>query len=95
MKDVAERAQVSVQTVSNYVNGRRNLMGADTQARVARATEELGYYPNMSARSLRSANTRTLGMLLIDPHLGALADPLTSLLIAGSGTLCARRGSDS
>jgi len=85
MKDVAELAQVSVQTVSNYVNGRRNLMGAETQERVAWATEKLGYYPNVSARSLRSASTRTLGMLLIDPHLGALADPLTSLLIAGAG----------
>lgn len=92
MKDVAQRAQVSVQTVSNFVNGRLHLMSNETQSRVSQAMAELGYYPNMTARGLRSSATRTLGMLLMDPHAAFLADPLTSLLIAGAGDVTRERG---
>lgn len=92
MKDVAKRAGVSVQTVSNYVNNRSHLMSAATQAKVGEAMAELGYHPNMTARGLRSASTRTLGMMFMDPHAAYLADPLTALLIAGAGDVARERG---
>ena len=85
MRDVAELAGVSVQTVSNHVNGRHQYMADDTRRRVAAAMDELGYHPNVTARGLRSAETRTLGFLVLDQHARFLADPLTDLIIAGVG----------
>ncbi len=85
MKDVAADAGVSLQTVSNFVNGRLEQMSTPTQQRVEEVMQRLGYRPNNTAQSLRSARTRTLGFLVLDEHRAFLADPLTSLLIAGVG----------
>ena len=85
MRQVAELAGVSVQTVSNHVNGRHQYMADDTRRRVAEAMRELGYHPNVTARGLRSSETRTLGFLVLDQHARFLADPLTDLVIAGVG----------
>jgi DNA-binding LacI/PurR family transcriptional regulator len=85
MKDVAASAGVSLQTVSNFVNGRLDQMSEDTQKRVKSALERLDYHPDVSAQGLRSARTRTLGFLVLDEHQAFLADPLTAQLIAGVG----------
>jgi DNA-binding LacI/PurR family transcriptional regulator len=85
MRQVADLAGVSVQTVSNHVNGRHQYMAEDTRRRVAEAMLELGYHPNLTARGLRSAETRTLGFLVLDEHARFLADPLTDLVMAGVG----------
>lgn len=85
MRQVAELAGVSVQTVSNHVNGRHQYMADDTRRRVAAAMHELGYHPNVTARGLRSSETRALGFLVLDQHARFLADPLTDLIIAGVG----------
>ena len=85
MRQVAELAGVSVQTVSNHVNGRHQYMADDTRRRVATAMRELGYHPNLTARGLRSSETRALGFLVLDQHARFLADPLTDLIMAGVG----------
>lgn len=92
MRQVAELAGVSVQTVSNHVNGRYQYMAEDTRERVAAAMRELGYHPNVTARGLRSAETRTLGFLVLDQHARFLADPLTDLIIAGVGDVAREQG---
>ncbi len=56
MRDVADRAGVSVKTVSNVVNGFRHV-SPDMRARVQRALDDLGYRMNVPARSLRSGRT--------------------------------------
>lgn len=91
MRDVAALAGVSVQTVSNHVNGRHQFMADATRARVAQAMDELGYHPNLTARGLRSAETKTLGLLVLDEHPRFLADPLTDLIIAGVGDVARER----
>jgi DNA-binding LacI/PurR family transcriptional regulator len=85
MRDVAMRAEVSVQTVSNLINRRFHLMGEETRVRVEQAMSELGYHPNLAARTLRSARTETLCFLLLDESNRFLADPMTDLIIAGIG----------
>lgn len=85
MREVAERASVSVMTVSNVINGRPGAVGSETKARVEQAMAEIGYHPNMSARALRSAQSDTLAFLLRDESSEYLADPLTNLLTAGIG----------
>jgi DNA-binding LacI/PurR family transcriptional regulator len=92
MKQVAELAGVSVQTVSNHVNGRYQYMAEDTRERVAAAMRKLGYHPNITARGLRSSETRTLGFLVLDQHARFLADPLTDLIIAGVGDVAREQG---
>ncbi len=91
MRDVAALAGVSVQTVSNHVNGRHQFMADSTSSRVAAAMDELGYHPNLTARGLRSAKTKTLGLLVLDEHARFLADPLTDLIIAGVGDVARER----
>ncbi len=92
MRDVAEQAGVSMQTVSNYVNGRFNLMSEQTRERVGRDLERLGYWPNAAARSLRAKRTMTLGFLVLDEGARFLADPMTDLIIAGIGDVARDNG---
>jgi DNA-binding LacI/PurR family transcriptional regulator len=91
MRDVAVRAGVSVQTVSNLVNERFHLMTDKTRARVAQAMDELGYHPNVAARTLRSARTGTLAFLIVDEGARFLADPMTDLVVAGIGDVARDR----
>jgi LacI family repressor for deo operon, udp, cdd, tsx, nupC, and nupG len=56
LKDVAERAGVSIKTVSNVVNGYAFITPA-TRERVQRAIAETGYRPNLGARNLRKGRT--------------------------------------
>jgi DNA-binding LacI/PurR family transcriptional regulator len=92
MRDVAARADVSVQTVSNLINRRFHLMGEETRIRVERALSELAYHPNVAARTLRSARTETLCFMLLDEGNRFLADPMTDLVIAGIGDVARDRG---
>lgn len=65
ISDVAKRARVSPVTVSRVLNGAQNV-SPDTRAKVEEAIQELGYLPNLAARSLRSRQTRTLALLVPD-----------------------------
>ena len=79
MRDVAERAGVSSQTVSNVVNGRTDHVGPETIERVSQAIEDLGYRLNQSARSLRKGTTGIVGLGLPDlasEYYGELAERL-------------------
>lgn len=62
IKDVAQAARVSVVTVSRVVNT-PELVQADTRVRVEQAMRELGYTPNLAARSMRTNLTRSIGFL--------------------------------
>jgi LacI family transcriptional regulator len=64
---VAERAGVSVASVSYVLNATRRV-GPGVRARVLAAVDELGYIHNASARALRTGRTLVLGHLL--SHIG-------------------------
>lgn len=61
--EVAKRARVSTATVSRVLNGADGVRPA-TRARVLRAAEALNYTPNLNARALAGAPTRTLGVVV-------------------------------
>jgi LacI family transcriptional regulator, galactose operon repressor len=65
IKDVAQRAGVSVGTVSNVIN-RPTLVSADVRARVTAAIDELGYVRSESARQLRAGRSRIMALLVLD-----------------------------
>ncbi|WP_449355349.1 LacI family DNA-binding transcriptional regulator [Virgibacillus natechei] len=62
--DVAKRAEVSKSTVSQYLNQRYDYMGEKTKKRIELAVEELGYSPNIIARSLKQKSTSTIGVIV-------------------------------
>ncbi len=64
IKDVARKADVSVSTVSNVINGRHAKMSQETLRRVQSAIRELKYTPNTVARQLQSGQTRMLGLIV-------------------------------
>ena len=75
LQDVAERAGVSVKTVSNVVNERSNV-APRTRARVQAALEALEYRPNLSARNLRWGRSGVIALAVpqIDmPYFAELA----------------------
>src|SRR4029450_1355396 len=65
IREVAERAGVSVGTVSNVLN-RPEAVAPATRERVRRAIDELGFVRNESARHLRAGRSRTLGLVVLD-----------------------------
>ena len=58
--DVARKAGVSVSTVSHVVNGTRRV-APDTARAVEAAIASFAYRPNIMARSLKAASTRSVG----------------------------------
>lgn len=83
IREVARRAGVSLQTVSNVINGRTSQVGAETRERVERWIAELGYQPNSQARGLRSQRTGTIAFLTVDPAANFMADPFHTALLSG------------
>ncbi|MFI6062646.1 LacI family DNA-binding transcriptional regulator [Streptomyces sp. NPDC051286] len=65
IKDVATEAGVSVATVSRVLNDYPSV-SADARTRVLAAVKALGYRPNVVARSLRTNQTRALGLVISD-----------------------------
>jgi len=65
IKDVAEKAGVSITTVSHVINETR-YVSDDLKTRVQSAMEALNYRPNTLARSLRSGRSRTIGLVIPD-----------------------------
>jgi LacI family transcriptional regulator len=61
--DVARQAGVTKQTVSNVVRG-RSVVSAATRAKVKAAIAELGYTPNLVARSLATGTTMIVGFIV-------------------------------
>lgn len=75
LRDVAERAHVSVRTVSNVVSGYPHV-SERMRERVRKAIAELDYRPNPVARTLRTGRTGVLALVVpeIDvPYFSELA----------------------
>ena len=70
IKDIAERAGVSVTTVSHFQSGRAGVCSAETAERLREAIAHLQYTPNSLSRSLRIGSTRTLGISVGRPARG-------------------------
>ncbi|WP_079165378.1 LacI family DNA-binding transcriptional regulator [Streptomyces sampsonii] len=75
LKDVAQRAGVSVKTVSNVVNNYQHVTPG-MRARVQQAIDELGYRPNLTARHLRKGRTGIIALAVPEfgnPYFAELA----------------------
>jgi LacI family transcriptional regulator len=86
MADVAKRAGVTKQTVSNVIRG-RTAVSPRTRARVEAAITELGYTPNLIARSLSTGTTMTIGFIV-----PTVAHPFYSEVVEEVEALLEERG---
>lgn len=86
MRDVAERAGVSVTSVSHVINQTR-VVSDDIRERVLTAMDELGYQPNALARSLRRKETYTIGVIMTNS-----ADPFFAEITRGVEDTCFEQG---
>ena len=87
MRDVAERAGVSLKTVSRVINAEAGVATA-TAERVGAAIAELGFQRNDLARSLRHGlSSSTLGLVIED-----VANPFYSTIAQAIETAARERG---
>lgn len=61
VKDLAKEAQVSLGTISNYLNGKEIL--PKNAEKIEAAIKKLNYIPNKFGRHLRNSDTKTIGII--------------------------------
>jgi LacI family transcriptional regulator len=66
LEDISKATGFSVPTVSRVLSNSRYPVSAETRQRVLEAAQALKYRPNLSARSLRTERTNTVGILVDD-----------------------------
>lgn len=78
LHELAKAAGVSVATVSRVLNNNDHPVNEATRRRVQAVANELGYRPNMMARSLKTDRTLTIGLIVDN-----IISPFTPTMIRG------------
>jgi len=87
MDDVAKLSGVSKTTVSRIINNIPNRTSEETKKRVLKTIDELGYFPNQVAASLKRTTTNTIGMIL-----GDIENPFFAVMVKGIEGVLQRSG---
>ena len=82
IKDVGKLANVSPSTVSRVLANHPKISD-ETKRKVREAMEELGYHPNLQARSLVVKNTKTLGIVMPNSTESVLENPFFPEVLRG------------
>ncbi|WP_017473263.1 LacI family DNA-binding transcriptional regulator [Amphibacillus jilinensis] len=91
IKDVAKKANVSPSTVSHVIADRSRI-SLDTKKRVQKAMKQLGYHPNINARSLVVRATQAIGVVMPTITETIFQHPFFSELLRGVGSLMHQAG---
>ena len=78
IKDVAQRAGLSISTVSRYLN-HHPYISEDKKIKIQQAMDELDYVPNSVAMQLRSNKSYTIGIIvprITNPYFAYLIDAI-------------------
>lgn len=88
LKDIAEKAGVSITTVSRILNSSENAIPIreETRQRVFSIAAELGYRPNLLARGLRGSRSSLVGVIARD-----ISDPFHIQVLKGVHGATSRR----
>jgi len=87
IRDVASAAKTGKTSVSRYLNGEKNLLSDDLKERIERAITLLDYQPSQMARSLKSGQTRLIGLILAD-----ITNPYSVEVMRGVEAACRQQG---
>ncbi len=93
MKDIARECGVSVATVSKALNDYSDI-GKPTRDRVRKMAEQLGYFPNSSARALKTKRTYNLGVLFTDAANSGLTHDFFSHILDSFKVTAEAKGYD-
>jgi LacI family fructose operon transcriptional repressor len=85
-KDVANRAGVSIATVSRVVNSLPNVR-PELRRKVLRAVKELNYQPSRTAQRLRAKRSRVIGLVISD-----IQNPFFTSVVRGIEDVASERG---
>ncbi len=89
MRDIARDLKVSAITVSKALRGNTDISSA-TRDRVLQRIHELGYEPNLAARSLATGRSFIMGLIvpdLVHPFFGEIAKAISQVLRSNSYSL--------
>lgn len=77
IQDIAQKAKVSISTVSRVLNNGDSVIEAKREA-VLQAMAELNYQPNMAAQALAGGQTKTIGVITQD-----ISNPFYDAILRG------------
>lgn len=64
LKNIADKAGVSMMTVSNVINGKSSRVSPQTAEKINDIIKEYGYVPNLTARSLTKKSSAIVGVII-------------------------------
>lgn len=86
IRDVAARAEVSIATVSKFINGAQRFSAA-VERRIQAAIDELAYHSNPLARSMITGKTGSVGVVILD-----ILNPHFTKLVKGANRVALEHG---
>jgi len=86
LKDVSNKANVSIATVSRYINN-VGFISDELKLRIEKAIKDLNYIPNRVAQSLSRQSTNTIGIIV--PNI---ANPYFPTMIKGASSYLFEKG---
>jgi LacI family transcriptional regulator len=78
LEDIARETGFSIATISRVLTNSTYPVSASAREKILKAARAMGYHPNLSARSLRTDRTSTIGILVDD-----LLSPFTPPVVRG------------
>ena len=82
IKDVAKLANVATSTVSRVISD-NPIISKKTKDKVREAMEQLGYHPNLNARSLANKSSKALGIVLPNATHAVFQNPFFTEVLRG------------
>ena len=80
LKDIARECQVSIATVSKALNDHSDI-SQERKEMIRKKAQEMGYHPNLFARTLKTNRSNNIGVLFSDDaNNGLTHDHFASLL---------------
>lgn len=93
IRDLSKRCGLSISTVSKALNGYADI-SETTRERVIKEAKQIGYYPNLHARALKTKRTYNLGVLFSDDKQSGLTHPYFSYVLESFKQEAERHGYD-
>ena len=80
IRDVAEKCGLSISTVSKAFNEYGDI-SEETKERVRAVARQIGYFPNATARTLKTSRSYNLGVLFADENSSGLTHPFFAAVL--------------
>ena len=93
IRDLAAACNLSVSAVSKALNNYPDI-SSETRALVMKTAQELGYFPNASARTLKTNRSENLGVVYNVTSLSGMTHPFFSSLLESFRTEAEKYGYD-